>query len=82
MLDETLYRSVTRLVKIYLNYLIMQSSVRLWRFRGSNIAKPNFKCVKIFREDLIGIHMGKPVLVMNRPIQVGFAIVDLSKYPM
>ena len=46
------------------------------------IAKPNFKCVKIFREDLVGIHMVKPVLAMNRPIQVGFAILDLSKYLM
>ena len=46
------------------------------------IAKPNFKRVKIFREDLIGIHMVKPVLVMNRSIQVGFTILDLSKYLM
>ena len=46
------------------------------------IAKPNSKRVKIFREDLVGIHMVKPVLVMNRPIQVGFAILDLSKYLM
>ena len=46
------------------------------------IAKPNSKRAKIFREDLVGIHMVKPVLVMNRPIQVGFAILDLSKYLM
>ena len=46
------------------------------------IAKPNFKSVKIFREDLVGIHMVKPILVMNRPIQVGFAILDLSMYLM
>ena len=38
--------------------------------------------VKIFGEDLVGIHMFKPVLVMNWPIQVGFAILDLSKYLM
>ena len=43
------------------------------------IAKPNFKRAKIFREDLVGIHMTKAVLVLNRPIQVGFAILDLSK---
>ena len=42
------------------------------------IARPNFKRVKIFREDLVGVHMAKPVLVMNRPIQAGFAIPDLS----
>ena len=46
------------------------------------IAKPNFKRAKRFREDLIGIHTTKPVLVLNRPIQVGFAVLDLSKYHM
>ena len=44
------------------------------------IAKPNFQRAKIFRE--IDIHMAKPVLVMNRPIQIGFAILDHSKYLM
>ena len=34
----------------------------------------------IFCEDLVGIHMAKPVLVMNQLIQVGFAILNLSKY--
>ena len=46
------------------------------------IAKPSFKRAQIFRDDLIGVHMAKPVLVMNRLIQVGFAIHDLSKYLM
>ena len=44
------------------------------------IARPNFQRGKIFREDLVGIHMAKPV--MNRPTQVRFAILDLSKYLM
>ena len=38
------------------------------------ITWPNFKRVKIFREDLVGVHMVKPVLAMNRPI------LNLSKY--
>ena len=42
-------------------------------------AKPNFNRAKIFREDFISIHMTKP-LILNRLIQVGFAILDLSKY--
>ena len=46
------------------------------------IARPNFMRTKIFRKDLVGIHMAKSDLVMNRPIQVGFAILDLSKYLM
>ena len=44
------------------------------------IAKPNFKRAKIFCEDLVSIYMTKPVLILNRPIQIGFAV--LSKYHM
>ena len=46
------------------------------------IAKLSFKRAKKFREDLVSVHMAKPVLVMNRPIQFEFAILDLSKYLM
>ena len=46
------------------------------------IARPSVKRAKIFREDLVGVHIAKPVLVINRPIQVGFAILDLSNYLM
>ena len=46
------------------------------------IAKPNFQRAIKFREDLVGVHMAKPLLVLDRPIQVGFAILDLSKYLM
>ena len=44
--------------------------------------RPNFKHAKVFHKDLVGIHMAKPVLVMNLQNQVGFAILDLSKYLM
>ena len=46
------------------------------------IARPNFQRATIFREDLVGIHMAKLILVMNRLIQVGFAILDFPKYLM
>ena len=46
------------------------------------IAKPNFKREKKFCEDLVGIHLAKPVLLLNWPIQVGYAVLDISKYHM
>ena len=46
------------------------------------ISKPNFKRVEKFKDDMLGLHFTKPVLKLNRPIQVGFAILDLSKYLM
>ena len=75
---------MVRLVKIYLNCLLLNSIREDYgespeteietsrKIALKRIAKPNFKHSKIFREDLVGIHMAKPVLVMNRPIQVGY----------
>ena len=46
------------------------------------VAKPTFKRWKIFCEDLVAIQCVKERLLLNRPIQVGFAILDLSKAHM
>ena len=43
------------------------------------VAKPNFKHHNIFCEELIGIHMKKTSLTMNKPIYLGMSILDLSK---
>jgi len=45
-------------------------------------AKPTFKTFKIFNEDLVAVEMGKLKLLLNRPIYVGFSILDLSKVLM
>ena len=42
-------------------------------------AKPNFKHLNIFCEDLVAIHMKKTSLTMNKPIYLGMCILDLSK---
>ncbi len=42
-------------------------------------SKPSFHAFKIFNEDLVAIHMLKQKLYLNRPIYVGFSILDLSK---
>lgn len=41
------------------------------------IARPNFQRSIKFWKDLVGVHMAKTLLVLDRPIQVGFAILDL-----
>jgi hypothetical protein len=43
------------------------------------IIKPSFHAFKIFKEDLVAVHMLKQKLYLNRPIYVGFSILDLSK---
>lgn len=46
---------------------------------GALIAKPNFARRTIFSENLVSIEMNKLEVVMNKPIYVGFCVLDLSK---
>ena len=43
---------------------------------------PSFVSQKIFSKNFVAIHEIKPVLTLNKPIHVGFIILDLSKYLM
>ena len=45
-------------------------------------AQPSFKQFKIFHENLVAVERAKVELTLNRPIYVGFAILDLSKMLM
>ena len=57
--------------------LITKAKIAKKRF-----ASPNFKMAKRFHENLIAVEMHKRKLLFNRPIQVGFVILDLSKLHM
>jgi hypothetical protein len=43
------------------------------------VSKPSFHAFKIFSEELAAVHMHKVNLLLNRPIYIGFSILDLSK---
>ena len=43
------------------------------------VMKPNFKSGVLFGENLMGCKMGKIKVVMNKPVYLGQAILDLSK---
>lgn len=46
------------------------------------VALPNFKKYTYFDEDLISIELNKTTIVMNKPIAIGMAILDISKVLM
>ena len=46
------------------------------------VMKPNFKLGTLFGENLMGWEMGKIKVVMNKPVYLGQAILDLSKIVM
>lgn len=46
------------------------------------IAKPDFKKYTIFDESLVAIELAKTSVLMNKPIAIGLAILDISKIVM
>lgn len=46
------------------------------------IAKPHFKELSIFSENLVAIQMQKVLINYNKPMYVGFSILDISKTVM
>ena len=45
-------------------------------------SKPTYVTHKLFDKDFAAIHEIKPVLMLNKPIYVGFTVSDLSKWMM
>ena len=43
------------------------------------VSKPTFVSQEIFSKDLVAIHEIKPVFTLDKPIYVGFSVLDLSK---
>lgn len=46
------------------------------------VSKPSFERFKIFNEDLVGVENKKTNLLLNKPVYVGSAILELSKIVM
>ena len=46
------------------------------------ISKPSFVSQKKFSKKFVAIHEIKPILTLNKPVYVGFSILDLSKLLM
>ena len=45
-------------------------------------SKPTYIIHKMLSKDYAAIHEIKPVLILNKPIYVGFTVLDLSKWKM
>ena len=46
------------------------------------VSRPTFVSQKILDKNFVAIHKVKPVLLLNKPIYVGFCVLDLSKLLM
>ncbi|CAH1099545.1 unnamed protein product [Psylliodes chrysocephalus] len=45
----------------------------------SLIAKPQFKTCSVFNENLVAIHLGNVKVYYDKPIYIGFSVLDISK---
>ena len=45
-------------------------------------SKPTYITHKMFDKDFVAIHKIKPVFIRNKPIYVGFTVLELSKWLM
>ena len=45
-------------------------------------SRPTYITHKTFGKDYVAIHEIKPVLILNKPIYVGFTVLDLSKWKL
>ena len=46
------------------------------------VNKPNFSSQKMFSKNFVAIHQMKLILTVDKPIYVGFSILELSKLLM
>ena len=69
LFNNALFRKTMENLQKRINFEVVTSRKILLK----RIAKPKYRGTKRFRENLVGIHMTKPLFVEYRPILVGFA---------
>ena len=45
-------------------------------------AKPTLKEPKIYHNELVGMLIGRSIITLDKPVQAGMAVLDLSKLHM
>ena len=76
--------------KLMINSVLRKNLRKRVNFKLINNAKdyvksasrPTFVFQKIFSKNLVAIHKIKPILLLNKPIYVGFSVLELSKLLM
>ena len=75
LMNNSVFEKTIENVKNYVNDELVTNEKQARKL----ICKPNFVHRNIFCDNLSAIHMGKTKVVLNNPIYVGMAVLDLSK---
>ena len=52
------------------------------RLKNYLVSEPNYYTTKFFSENLLAIEMRKTEILMNKPVYLGFPLLELSKILM
>lgn len=75
LLNNSVYGKTMENLRNRVDVKLVQEDKKLKKL----IASPTFHAYTIFNENLVGVHMKKVNLTLNRPIYTGFCILDISK---
>ena len=72
------YGKIMENLRKKISFRVVNNEKRLFKTRN----KPTFISTKIFDKNYAAIHKIKPVLTLNKPIYVGFTVLELIKWLM
>lgn len=78
LMNNSLFGKTMENIRKRMNLELVNSTKRLNKL----ISKPNFKNRIIYNENLSGVELSKEILYLNKPIYIGFTVLELSKYHM
>ena len=78
LMDNTAFGKTMENLRKRINVRLLDNAKDYVRYTS----KPSFVSQKIFNKNFVAIYEIKPVLTLNKPIYVGFSILDLSKLLM
>jgi len=77
-MNNTLFGKTMEDVKNRMDFELVKDTKRFEKV----VAKPTFKCSHQINDGLVGVESLKKTIKLNKPIQIGVAILDLSKLHM
>ena len=78
LMINSVYGKTIKNLRKRINARFVNNKKDFLKYRG----KPTYVTHKLFKKNFAAIHEIKPVLILNKPIYVGFIVLDLSKWLM
>lgn len=78
LMNNAVYGKTLENVRKRTNVILLNNADKLSFYT----AKPNLRSFKIFHEYLVGVECSRVTVLLNKPIYIGVAVLDLSKLVM